>query len=196
MKKVLALFDFDGTITWKDSFIEFIKYYRGIPVTLLGFLILSPVIILYKIGLIKNWKAKEIVISWFFKDEPFDIFREKCRNFGFTIVPGLVKPVARETIRRHIERGDRVLVVSASLDDYLFDWCELMKLELLATKLEVVDGRLTGKIKGKNCYGIEKKRRLIEYLDLSNFSDIYVYGDSKGDLPLMELANHKHYKSL
>jgi HAD superfamily hydrolase (TIGR01490 family) len=196
MQKVLALFDFDGTITHKDSFIEFIKYYRGVPLMLFGFFVLSPVIILYKFRLVKNWKAKEIVISWFFKKEPYNVFREKCRIFGLTKIPGLVKPVAIEKIGRHIENGDRVLVVSASLDDYLLDWCESMNLELLATKLEVKNDCLTGKIKGKNCYGIEKKRRLIEYLDLSNFSDIFVYGDSKGDLPLMELANHKHFKSL
>ena len=57
----LALFDFDGTITTKDSFVEFIKFKHGFLGFAVGFLLMSPVILLYKTKLIPNWKAKQWV---------------------------------------------------------------------------------------------------------------------------------------
>ena len=43
----LALFDFDGTITNRDSFIDFIKFAKGNLKFFQGFMILSPILILY-----------------------------------------------------------------------------------------------------------------------------------------------------
>ena len=194
MQGRLALFDFDGTITRKDSFIRFIRFYKGSVLTLFGFILLSPVILLYKCGLIKSWRAKEIVMTWFFRNERYDIFKFKCREFGLKIIPGLVNASALNSINDHIRNGDRVIVISATLEEYLAVWCDQLKLELLATRIEVEKGLITGKIRGKNCRGAEKKARLNEYLDIRPYKDIFVYCDSRSDKPLMDLANHKFYK--
>ena len=50
----LALFDFDGTISDEDSFRGFIIYYCGYSKFILGSIILSPIYLLYVLGLIKN----------------------------------------------------------------------------------------------------------------------------------------------
>jgi HAD superfamily hydrolase (TIGR01490 family) len=194
MPNILALFDFDGTISKKDSFIEFIKYYKGFHSFCFGFILLSPILLLYKIRLIKNWRAKKIVFSWFFKNESYKVFKSKCKCFSLTIIPQLIKPIALETIKKHIENGDKVIIISASFEDYLADWCKSMNLELLGTKIDFNKGFITGKIDGKNCYGDEKVIRLNQFLDLSLFNEIYAYGDSKSDLPLLEIANHRFYK--
>ena len=64
--KHIAVFDFDHTITEKDSFLQFIKFTRGTLKYYLGFLFLSPVIFAWKTGFVKNWQAKRIVFSFFF----------------------------------------------------------------------------------------------------------------------------------
>jgi phosphatidylglycerophosphatase C len=195
MQKNLALFDFDGTITNKDSFLEFIKFYKGSRSFIIGLIVLSPVLILYKTRIIKSWKAKEKVMTYFFKNEPFKEFCLKSAEFSTKIIPTMVKPEAMQAINNHLGKGDRVIVISASFENWLAGWCKSLKLELIGSKLDIKDGFITGKIEGRNCYGIEKVNRLKEYLDISQFSEIYAYGDSKGDLPLLKLANHRFYQS-
>jgi phosphatidylglycerophosphatase C len=194
MQKILALFDFDGTITEKDSFIEFIKYYKGLPSYYFGIFILSPGLLLYKCGIIKNWRIKEKVLTWFFKNESYNVFRSKCRSYSHNIIPKLIRRTAWETINKHIENGDKVIIISASFEDYLIDWCKSVTIEVIGTRVETKNGFLTGKIEGKNCYGAEKVIRLNQFLTLSHFDEIYAYGDSKGDKPLLDIANHRFYR--
>jgi phosphatidylglycerophosphatase C len=194
MQTNLVLFDFDGTITKKDSFLEFIKFYKGRKSFITGLILLSPLLLLYKLGCIKNRRMKEIVLSHFFRNEPLTEFRLKSTEFSIKIIPGLVKPEALHSILNHLQKGARVIVISASFENWLFDWCKLMNIELIGSKIEVRNGLVTGKIEGKNCYGAEKVIRLKQYLDISQFSEIYAYGDSKGDLPMLELASHRFYR--
>jgi phosphatidylglycerophosphatase C len=194
MPKKLVLFDFDGTITGKDSFIEFIKFYKGRPAFIKGFLVLSPLLLLFRLGFIKNWKVKEKVLTYFFKNEPVQRFQQKCTEFSIKINPHLVKPSAMQEIARHSVNGDRIIIISASFEIWLSDWCKSVNLELIGSKLEVKNGLITGKIEGRNCYGIEKVKRLVQYLDISQYPEIFAYGDSKGDSEMLGLANHKFYK--
>jgi phosphatidylglycerophosphatase C len=194
MQKNLALFDFDGTITKKDSFIELIKYYKGLTRFYTGFIILSPFLLLYKARIIKNWWTKELVFTCFFKKEPYEVFKNNCREFSRKVIPDLINPAALAAIKNHINNGDTVIIITASFEDTLADWCKSMQLELIGTKMLIKDGFITGKIDGKNCYGIEKVIRLNQYIDIKQFSEIYAYGDSKGDLPLLEMADHKFYR--
>jgi phosphatidylglycerophosphatase C len=196
MNRRLVLFDFDGTITSKDSFIELIKYYKGLSFFYCGIALLSPMLLLFKAKLIKNWKAKEIVFRFFFRNESYNVFMTKCSKFCKDIVPILVKPSAIERINTHLKNGDKVIIISASLEVQLIGWCQSMNLELIGTKIETRDGLITGKIEGKNCYGIEKVKRLKQYLDISQYNEIYAYGDSKGDLQMLELATHKFFRTI
>jgi hypothetical protein len=62
----LLFFDFDGTITTKDTLLEFIKFSKGKLNFLSGFLIYSPFLVAYKLGIISNQSAKEKVLATFF----------------------------------------------------------------------------------------------------------------------------------
>lgn len=46
-----------------------------------------------------------------------------------------------------------------------------------------------------NCHGIEKVNRIRNAVDLSNYDDIYAYGDSKGDSGMLDLATRRFYRS-
>jgi len=44
----LIVFDFDGTITCKDSFLEFLRFALGLRKLVCGFIYLSPILSLVK----------------------------------------------------------------------------------------------------------------------------------------------------
>ena len=68
MTKLYA-FDFDGTLTTRDTLLEFIRYACGTPRFLLGFLIHSPLLVLMKLRLYPNGRTKERIFSWFFLEQ-------------------------------------------------------------------------------------------------------------------------------
>lgn len=193
--KGLALFDFDGTITTKDTFLEFIKYYRGGFKFYTGFMFLSPWIVFYKLNIVPNWKAKQQALIHFFKNEDVIEFEKQALQFSKEIVPSLVKAEALEKIKFHKENGHRIVIVTASAEDWLTGWCAENNVELLGTKLQKEQGRITGLLASKNCYGDEKICRIQEHLDLNEYTEIYAYGDTSGDLPMLSLAQHQFYRA-
>lgn len=194
MKK-LALFDFDGTLTINDTLLEFIKFYKGSLSFYFGFLLASPVLVLYKLKIIPNWKAKEIILRYFFKDERKDLFDQKGRLFARDCIPQMLRQEAYKKLQWHQENEHEVVVVTASAVSWIKPWTDKIGVDLVATELEVKENRLTGKIAGNNCYGSEKVSRICQFLNVKDYSEVYVYGDSPGDKELLALATHPFYRS-
>lgn len=194
MKKKLILFDFDGTITTKDTLMEFIRFYHGTTKFLLGLLIVSPILGLFILKLIPNWKAKEKVLWIFFKGENMNEFNQKCEAFCKRVLPKLIRPKAIEEISNHKNENAEVAVISASAENWVRPWCKAQGIGCLATHLEVKDGKLTGRIEGFNCYGPEKENRIRSCYTLTDYDEIYAYGDSNGDKEMLALAHHQFYK--
>jgi phosphatidylglycerophosphatase C len=190
----LALFDFDGTITFKDSFADFIRYAVGRKKLIIGIVRLIPMLCAYALGFVRNWKAKELVSTHFFKGWDSRLFEEIAAKYSKEQLPGIIREHVLEKIRWHKLRGDTVVVVSASIDLWLAAWCAEHDVDLIATKLEVRDGRVTGRFLTNNCSGKEKVRRIEERYDLKSFDRIYAYGDTPGDKAMLELADEKYYR--
>lgn len=190
----LALFDFDGTVSNRDSFLLFIRYAVGERKFMLGAGAMSPRILLYKMGRYPNYQLKQDFLTHFFGGWEEDIFNETARRFSAEKIPGILRPQAMRCIRRHHEQGDRVVLVSASLENTLTIWCRETGLDLLATRLEVVDGRITGRLQGKNCWGEEKVVRVKTEYNTGEFDEIYAYGDSMGDRAMLAMADKPFYK--
>ena len=193
-KRNIALFDFDGTITTDDSLLKFIRFVVGDRNFLLGLVVLSPMLVLYKFKLIPNYKAKQYMLSWFFKGMSKDAFLKVANEYSLVHIDKILRPKAIEKINWHKNQGHKVVVVSASIECWLRPWCEKNGLELIATKLEIKDDIVTGKLLSKNCYGVEKVNRIKEIYNLKDFEYIYSYGDSSGDKQMLELAHEKFYK--
>lgn len=194
MKRHIAFLDFDGTITTKDTLLEFIKFCAGNVRFYLGFLFNGPFLIGYKAGILSNQIAKERILTFFFGKMPVDEFQNKCREFVSQKLPGLLRPKALEEIRRLKLKDVQVVVVSASPEGWLLPWTESVGIELIATKLVVSNDRITGKINGRNCYGMEKVDRIKNQFNLSEFDFRLVYGDSRGDLPMLKLGTVTFFK--
>ena len=84
--------------------------------------------------------------------------------------------------------------MSASPENWLNIWCNQIGASLISSKLETKNGKLTGKFDGNNCRGEEKVRRIRLQYDLSNYDEVYAYGDTKGDKPMLELATFAFYQ--
>lgn len=194
MKKRIAFFDFDGTITTRDTLLEIIKYQKGSFSFYLGFLLCSPFLVLYKLKIISNQAAKEITLRWFFGRMPLDAFQERCNAFEEEKLPALVRGKALEEINRLKAAGADIVIVSASAENWIRQWCSRHGLQLVATSLEIKDNRITGKIEGNNCHGREKVRRINALYDLSQYDEVYCYGDTKGDKPMLGLATFPFYR--
>jgi HAD superfamily hydrolase (TIGR01490 family) len=115
-------------------------------------------------------------------------------HYSISQIDYIVRPKAIDRLCWHTEQGHKVVIVSASIECWLAPWCKKNGFELLATKLEVKNGVVTGNLLGSNCFGIEKVNRIKDKYDLSQFNYIYAYGDSKGDIQMLDLANESFYK--
>ena len=193
----IAVFDFDGTITRKDTFIEFIRFAKGSMALYWGLLIHLPWLILMKLHLYDNGKTKERVFSWFFKGMSIEKFNQLGHRFYKTKNSELLHADAIQAIKEHKQNGETVLVLSASVENWVQPFSSILQPDdLLSTQAEVQNGILTGWFATKNCYGQEKVNRLKAWLDTNVKEKFYViaYGDSRGDKELLEFANEKYYK--
>jgi len=191
---MLALFDFDGTLTTKDSLPDFIKFAVGTPSYYFGLLRLSPVLMAFKLKCIRNDIAKEKLISYFFKGWNSVHFQHVADQYSIQCIDNITKPEAMERILWHQNQGHQVVIVSASLECWLRKWCEQKHIALIATRLEIIEGKLTGRLAGKNCHGDEKVARIHQSIDISKFDHIFAYGDSNGDKAMLELADESYFR--
>lgn len=194
MNRRISFFDFDGTITTKDTLLEFVKHSRGTFYFYLGFLLTSPWMVAYKLKVISNQTAKEQFLRFFFRNYPLEKFRQHCESFAQQGIPGLLRPKALEEIKKLQEAGAEVVIVSASPENWIRPWADQTGVQLLSTRLITKNDRITGKILGRNCHGEEKVRRIKETYTLTDYDEIYAYGDTSGDKPMLALANISFYK--
>lgn len=192
--KVLALFDFDGTLTTKDSLFDFLLFSVGKYKFILNLLANVPNFTLLFLRLRKNDEAKQRLLTTFFSGWRVDDLNALGKSYSLTKIGQILRAKGMQQIQMHLESGHRVILVSASLELWLRGWCEQNQIELLATKLETVGGIVTGKFSGENCYGQQKVERLEQYLNLRDYNEIYAYGDSSGDHQMLALAEFKHFK--
>jgi len=194
VKREIAFFDFDGTITKKDTLLEFIKFSKGKIRFYLGFIVNLPHLVAFKLGIISNQSAKEKILRFFLKDMPISVFKQYCEKFSKYVLPKLIRPKALKEIQRLKQNNTLVVIVSASPENWIEEWAQNLQLELIASRLELDGGKVTGKILGKNCHGDEKVNRIREIYDLSQYYIVAAYGDSIGDRPMLELATTAYYK--
>lgn len=194
--KELALFDFDKTITDRDTFFDFMNYACGKKNVKSAFFKLIPFMVLYFAHFYDGGKLKELFFRKLIKGWELKKLDKIAEKYTKEHLYGIVRDSALKEIRKHKKSGADVAIVSASPSVWIKPFAESEEVGLLATELEVDNGILTGNLKGKNCRGQEKVNRIKKHFDLSKYENIYAYGDSSGDKEMLELANHQYYKIL
>lgn len=191
--KVYA-FDFDGTLTRRDTLIEFIRFVKGDKAFLLCFLRYSPLLVLMKLGLYPNWKAKQRVFSHCFRGMAVDTFNSLCSRFARDKAR-LMRPKGMKKLREVLAEGGKVVVVSASVNNWVEPFfAGIGGVYVVGTMVEEREGVLTGRFLTKNCYGEEKVTRLLQLFPERTQYWLTAYGDSRGDFELLDFANESYYR--
>jgi HAD superfamily hydrolase (TIGR01490 family) len=201
MKKRIYAFDFDGTLTTRDTLIAFIRYAKGTRAFVLGFLLHAHLLVLMKLKLYPNWKAKQKVFSYFFKGMSLGDFDALCRHFAADNRQ-LLRPEGIRTLEQARADGADIVIVSASIDNWVKPFFtnldgladNLPKITVLGTQIEIADRKLTGRFLTKNCYGQEKVNRILALYPNRSEYTLTAYGDSRGDKKLLAFADEAHYK--
>lgn len=154
-----------------------------------------PYILCSRIGVIDPQKAKERFLSFFWKGIDYEYFKNACIRYTNHRLDLIIREEANQAIRFHKENGDTIVVVTASIKEWVEPWCLANGVDyVISSEMAIINGSLTGSLNGKNCKGVEKALRIKKELDLSSFNRIYAYGDSSGDKEMLELAHEKYYK--
>ena len=190
----LALFDFDGTITFADSFRPFLFIAIDPVRRAIGRVALIPIIIGYQLGLISASKTRASIVAFGFRGRREADVRQAGAKYAHDVLPGTIRKKALERIKWHQAQGDVVVVVSAALDVYLVEWCRLMELGVICTELESTQGVLTGSYRNGDCVREEKTRRIRAQYRLEDYETIYAYGDTSEDAEMLSLANRRFFR--
>lgn len=188
--KALVLLDFDGTLMKGDVFAAFLKYRLREGKVLVRLALALPFFVLFKLKLMDNEAAKESIFRILFSGESVFDFRAKAEDFWQA--RGLaLNPLIESAIEKHQKDQAEFWIVSANFEPLIAAFCKRAgTYAYLCTRLEEREGKLTGRFLGPNCYGAEKVNRLEQHFpDRDQFSQVIAYGDSAGDLPMLQWAD-------
>lgn len=189
-RQVIAAFDFDGTLTTRDTLIAFIRFTHGRCRLLIGLLRQAHWLLMMKLGLYPNGKAKEKVFAHFYYGTTHAQFTQWGRDFA-NLAETMLNSQTVKMLRQHQAEGHTVCIVTASIDEWVRPICERLGVNtILATRIEVsANGILTGRFLTPNCYGRQKVERLLEVFPMRQSYKLYAYGDGDGDNELFAIAD-------
>jgi HAD superfamily hydrolase (TIGR01490 family) len=194
-KSVVAAFDFDVTMTTRDTFLPFLyrvfgkKRVRGV------FLKLAADAVLVGLGLSTRDRFKEKIVRALFLGESIERISDAGRMHAEEII-GWIRPQALTRIQWHRDQGHRLVMVSASLGLYLEPLTEKLGFDdLLCTNPSRNHLVFDGGLEGKNCRGPEKVSKLTALLGPLSSIELYAYGDSAGDREMLEVADYPNYRA-
>lgn len=190
----IALFDFDGTVTLKDTFVPFLVRSTGVIRRTISMVMLSPFILGYKLGFVPATQMRSLLARSAYACRSIEEVEYLGARFAAEQIPHMLRQRAIDRIGWHMRRGDKIVIVSAALDAYLVPWCREHGLELVCTQLERNGNRLTGRYLNGDCSGDEKVHRVLQNYDLNGFAEVYAYGDTIEDVPMLKIASRKFFR--
>jgi phosphatidylglycerophosphatase C len=196
----VAAFDFDGTLTNGGSVIPFLVSLRGVwPVTRAVVALGPQLLRAALVGGVAADTVKEKLFTRLLGGLPVELVDERSAEFARLHLQRHLRADTRRRLEWHQSRGDHVVIVSASPECYVRPAGEELGVDgVVATRLAVGGGGLlTGGYEGPNCRGAEKYARLLVHLrahDLMGTGgdqpELWAYGNSRGDLRLLNAADH------
>ena len=197
---VVAAFDFDGTLTRRDTLIPYLARGLGWPRLLIALIKCSPWLAGYALRLVPNDVAKATLLRATLAGRSVAEMEGWTTQWLAKDFPGQLQSWTMARLAWHKAAGHCCVIVSASPDVYLERVAEQLGFDgLVCTELQVASGILTGDMQTPNCHGEQKVLRLKRWL-AGRFGagldgvELYAYGDTSGDLPLLRRAQHAWYR--
>ncbi len=195
-KKVVAAFDFDGTLTKRDILIPFLFRMIGPLKASRALLLTIPALIAFALGKKSRQQVKEKLLEGSIKGLDVASLAILAQSFTEERLPRFIRQEAYERMQWHKAQGHEIAIVSANLAPLLTSFATREGISaLISSQLHVDgDGKLTGALEGLNCWGAEKPRRLLALFGSKDSFILYAYGDSRGDKELLDLADYSFYR--
>lgn len=191
----IVVFDFDGTITTKDTFALFLRYYAGTTAWAFNIILLLPIFAAYGLKIIDRNAVKAHVVRRFFKNATVEDLNARAETFAKNVIPPLIRPLAQKRLDARKKGPESLYICSASISPYLRAWGKDQNIHnILATELEQQDGVYTGEIEGWNIWGEGKTRRIYAEFPQESVIIKEAYGDSRGDQELLHAADVSYWQ--
>jgi phosphatidylglycerophosphatase C len=198
---VIAAFDFDGTLTKRDTLLPFLARGLGWSRFFLALLRCSPWLAAFGLRLIPNHVAKRKLLLVTLKHKTIPQMDDWTNRWLANDFPGQLQDWTMARLAEHQQASHCCVMVSASPDIYLKRVANQLGFDaLLCTKMAVESGRLTGLMQTPNCHGEQKVLRLQAWMAERFGADsgakvVYAYGDTSGDKPMLRMAAHAFYQA-
>ncbi|HEX6859205.1 MAG TPA: HAD-IB family hydrolase [Caulobacteraceae bacterium] len=191
---VVVAFDFDGTLTLRDSFTAFLKWRAGPARYAAGLAALAPDALSYLLHHDRG-RIKAAAVKEFLAGVPRAQLEEETKTFAQTVAQDLMRADAVATFRWWRQRGATVAIVTASPDIVVAPFARALGAHvLLGTQLEYdADDKVTGAFACLNCRGDEKVSRLKAHFG-EDVKLAAAYGDTSGDHAMLKIADEKGYR--
>jgi len=189
----IVAFDFDGTLTCRDSFMAFLRWRAGPIGFALGLIRLMPATLAYAVHRDRG-RLKVAAARVFLEGLTADALTVSARAFATAEGARLLRPDAVRRWREWRDQGARLLIVTASPEIIISPFAEdLGAFAIIGTRLATRDGRLTGAFDGANCRGAEKVVQLRAAFG-PKVRLAAAYGDTGGDREMLAIADAPGYR--
>jgi phosphatidylglycerophosphatase C len=190
----VVAFDFDGTITVRDSFTAFLKWRAGPARYWTGLARLTPSLIAYLFHRDRG-RIKARAVSEFLKGVPRAKLEADARRFAETHSRKLFRPDAVAAWKRWQGQRVRLVIVTASPTAIVGPFARgLGAHAILGTEIAWdAQDRVAGTFSSPNCRGPEKVARLKAAFG----EEVQVkaaYGDTGGDTEMLAMAEIPGYR--
>ncbi|MGA9659736.1 MAG: HAD-IB family hydrolase [Asticcacaulis sp.] len=192
-KKIIA-FDFDGTLTFKDSFIAFLVATKG-QLQIASTLGLNPSLLLGYLKTRDRGALKAHILHRLLGDITQRELEVLINAFVTKTGKSLFRPDAFAEWEQHNQPDRLRVIVTASPEILVRPFGKLIGADrVIGSRLKFsADHILLPELDGLNCRGEEKMCRLRsvfgEKFDLDS-----AYGDTRGDKEMLAAAKHGHYR--
>lgn len=192
--RLIVAFDFDGTLTIRDSFTAFLRRRAGAAGWAIGLTKMAPALAAY-VSDRDRGRIKAASVREFLGGVERATLEAEAEAFAADIWDQFMRPDALACWKAWGDKGAHRVIVTASPETTVAPFARRLGAEgLLGTQLVFdAQGRVTGAFVGENCRGEEKVRRLrAAYGDDMKLAA--AYGDTSGDTEMIAMAEEKGFR--
>ena len=161
---------------------------------IINFILLLCCYIFFKLKIISNKRFKEIYLYLVFNNLKENEIKEFVLEFEKDFIKKNLNAELIDEIKKFIEEGDKLIIVSSNFDIFLKKLNLLKNFEILATEVFFDENKKCYKIKGNVCKDFEKIRKLADKYSEKIFETGIFYGDSEDRVLLQKFKNSVEIK--
>lgn len=190
----MVAFDFDGTLTIRDSFTAFLRRRAGAAGWATGLIRMAPALAGYLRDHDRG-RIKAAAVRQFLRGLERAALEAEAERFADAVWTDFMRPDALACWDEWGRRGAHRVIVTASPETTVAPFARRLGAEnLIGTRLAFdAQDRVTGVFIGENCRGEEKMIRL----RAAYGADVHLvaaYGDTSGDAQMIAAAEEKGFR--